>query len=89
MAGPRKKDDPQNIEGSGYHYRDRVKVTHLARATEGIVEAIHQDGKKIDVRIDSPGHPEHGRVVTFAPNELEPHEDLLKRVGGKSESAKS
>jgi hypothetical protein len=45
------------------------------RETKGMVEAIHAGGKKIDVRVDHPGHPQHGRVVTFAPNEVREHEE--------------
>lgn len=81
MAGPRAKNDAMNIEGSGYHPRDRVVVNTSSRQANGFVEAIHAGGKKIDVRIDHPGHPEHGRVVTFAPMDVEPHEDLVKSLG--------
>lgn len=61
----------EGIEGSGLNYHDKVSVSHLSRDTNGRVEAIHAGGKKIDVRIDHPGHPEHGRVVTFPANEVE------------------
>jgi 2,4-dienoyl-CoA reductase-like NADH-dependent reductase (Old Yellow Enzyme family) len=70
MAGPRKENDPLNVEGSGYHYRDRVVVNDEGRDVNGIVESIHAGGKKIDVRIDHKGHSNHGRVITYAPNEI-------------------
>ena len=84
--GPRSKDDSANIEGSGYNYRDRVHVTHLNRDAEGIIEAVHAGGKKVDVRIDEQGHRGHGSIATFDVNEIEPHEDLLKAVGGKAKA---
>jgi hypothetical protein len=68
-AGPRAANDPQNIEGSGYAPGDPVFVDHCGEdETRGVVESIHTAGKKIDVRIDHPGHKEHGRIVTFAPD---------------------
>lgn len=59
------------IENSGFNYSDPVVVDHLGeKNTRGIIEAIHTGGKKVDVRIDHPGHKEHGRVVTFPTNNV-------------------
>lgn len=79
-TGPREKGHPMNIEGSGYHYHDKVIVTSDNREVTGYVEAIHAGGKKIDVRIDHPGHTTHGRVVTFDPSEVAPHPDLKDKI---------
>jgi hypothetical protein len=86
MPGPRPKGHPSNIEDSGYHYRDKVTVTSDNKDVNGHVEAIHAGGKKIDVRIDHPGHSTHGRVVTFDHSDVNPHEDLVKSL--KSEKSK-
>jgi hypothetical protein len=85
-TGPRQKDHPQNIEGSGYHYGDKVIVNSDNKEVNGIVEAIHQNGRKIDVRIDHPRHSSHGRVETFTPDEVRPHPDLAKQFEGRQAS---
>jgi hypothetical protein len=63
-TGPRAKDDRSNIEGSGYGYGDRVVINDCNTKVNGLVESIHREGKKLDVRIDHPGHKNHNRVVT-------------------------
>lgn len=76
MTGPRPKGHPSNIEGSGYHYRDKVTVLSDNKEVAGHVESIHAGGKKIDVRIDHPGHSTHGRIVTFDHSDVTAHEEL-------------
>lgn len=60
------------ILGSGFEHRDRVMVDHCGdEETTGWVEGVHGDGKKVDVRVDKPGHKEHNRVVTFSTDDVE------------------
>jgi hypothetical protein len=88
MAGPRPKGHPENIEGSGFNYHDKVVVTSDNEEVTGYIEAVHKDGKRLDVRIDHPGHSSHGRVVTFDPADVEEHPDADNRRGVKVSAAK-
>jgi hypothetical protein len=78
--GPRPENDPSNIEGSGYNYHDKVTVLSDNKKVNGHIEAIHSGGRKLDVRIDHPGHSAHGRIVTFDPSEVEAHGELLDKL---------
>jgi hypothetical protein len=69
------------IEGTGFNIGDLVTVEHCGVDTNGLVEGIHRKGTDInnpidhvDVRIDQPGHKEHGRVVTFHMDDVEPRD---------------
>lgn len=58
--------------------RDEVFVPYEGKHFHGIVEAIHAN-ENLDVRIDHPGSKVHGRVMTFAPVQVQteaPAEDL-------------
>ncbi len=60
------------IEGSGFDHLQRVIVDHKGeKQTKGYIESFHAGGKKVDVRIDHPGHKEHGRIVTFRTDEVD------------------
>lgn len=75
MPGKRTKDDPKNIEGTGFGLNDPVIVDHCGNErTRGRVENVHGKGgkmNKVDVRIDHPKSEEHGRVVTFDIDDVE------------------
>jgi hypothetical protein len=85
--GPRTADDPLNLEGSGYHVGDLVKVQDDNRTVTGRIESVHQSGKKIDVRIDQSGHSNHGRIVTFAPDDVDAHPDFVKSYKKSSKAS--
>jgi hypothetical protein len=78
----RKKD---GIEGSGYQIHHPVVATVDDEELYGIVESVHQGGKKIDVRISHPGSKHHGRVVTVDPDEVKAGEAPAEKERAASE----
>lgn len=69
MAGPRKITDSRNMEGSGYGFHDPVIVQYENATLAGLVESVHQNAKKIDVRIVQNGEF-NGRIVTLDPADV-------------------
>lgn len=85
MAGARKKDDQFNSNGSGFHAGDPVTVDYLGEEeTVGNIEAVHADGKKVDVRICHPGHKDNGRVVTFPTDDVESDDPKPSKASAKA-----
>ncbi len=70
---------------------DLVTVNHCGEAeTLGQVESVHENKKVqglVDVRIDHPGHKEHGRVITFKTADVKAARDESGRsqAGRKAE----
>jgi hypothetical protein len=75
--------EKKGIEGSGYAIHHPVIATIDDVELYGIVESVHQGGKKIDVRVSHPGSKHHGRVVTCDPDDVKAGEPPAE----KSESA--
>lgn len=71
-TGTRKKEDPLNTHGTGYHEGDAVQIKDEGATVKGIVRAVHGDGKRVDVHIGHSGHKNNGRVVTVGLDDVRP-----------------